>query len=116
LNFEMSRRVRIVPLLNVAIWLYLVGRSGIFSEDLSSKMFWINFLLFLGTGIGIISTTNFLAGSIPLSIGILLLTPHTVKGGWALLNLYIVAAIVIGFFSIIFKLASLGGRNSDTVE
>jgi hypothetical protein len=92
---------------SIGIWLWIVVRSGIFSENLQSSFFWINFLIFAAAGAGILATTHFLASALPLALGVMVARNVGIdaKGHWLLLNLYIVAATVIGLLAIMAKLA-----------
>ena len=93
-------------LASIGLWLWIVGRSEIWSADFTSKFFWINFLFFLAAGLGVAATTHFSASALPLALGIMAVTAQDIKGGWMWLSLYIVAAAVIGLFAGIIKLSA----------
>jgi hypothetical protein len=107
---------RIFGLASIGLWLWIVIRSEIWREDVTSKMFWINFLIFLAAGLGTAATTCFAASALPLLLGVMALTAHNVKAGWAWLNLYVVATAMIGFFAGIIKLAALNNRPSGPID
>jgi len=93
-------------LASIIVWLLIVGRSQIWLAGFTSKIFWINFLVFLAAGLGTVATTHFAASALPLCIGVMLLadSSHNVKAGWFWLSVYVGAAIVIGFFAGVIKL------------
>jgi hypothetical protein len=96
---------RIFWLTSIAIWLWIVIRSEIWSAGIASAGFWINFLIFLAVGLGTVAPTHLAASALPLLLGVMALTAHDVKAGWLWLNLYVVAAAAIGFFAAIIKLS-----------
>ena len=92
-------------LASIGLWLWIVIRSQIWSAGFTSDVFWINFLIFLAAGLGTAATTHFAASALPLWLGVLALTAHDAKAGWAWLNLYLVVGAAIGFFAGIIKLS-----------
>jgi hypothetical protein len=89
---------------SIGIWLWIVISSEIWSMDVASDAFWINLIIFLAAGLGIVATTHFAASALPLLLGVMVVTAHDVKAGWLWVNLYVIAATVIGFCAAIFKL------------
>jgi hypothetical protein len=91
---------------STGIWLWIVIRSGILTADIASADFWVNFLIFLAAGLGTVVTTHFAASALPLLLAVMAVTAHDVKAGWAWLNLYLIAATVIGFVAAIIRLSA----------
>jgi hypothetical protein len=93
-------------LASIGLWLWIVIRSEIWTIDVTSRGFWINLMLFLVAGLGTVATTHFTASAPPLLLGLMAATAHDVKAGWAWLNMYVIAAAAIGFFSAIVRLSA----------
>jgi hypothetical protein len=107
---------RIFWLASIGLWVWIVFRSEIWSAGLMTSLFWINFLIFLAAGLGVLATTHFAASALPLLLGVMALTAHGVKAGWFWLNVYVVAAAVIGFFAAIARLAALNNRLPEPID
>jgi hypothetical protein len=90
---------RIFWLASIGLWIWIVSRSQIWSAGLMSDIFWINFLIFLAAGLGALATTHFVASALPLCLGVMALTTDHGKAIWAFTSLYLMTAIVIGFFA-----------------
>jgi hypothetical protein len=86
-------------LASIVVWIWIVIRSGILSGKYSGPP--ENFMIFMLTGVAVIATTHFLAAMLPLGLGLLVLvnTGADAKGAWFLATIYIMSAIVIGFFA-----------------
>jgi hypothetical protein len=91
-------------LASIALWLWIVIHSGIWSAGFTSDIFLINALFFLAAGLGTLATTHFAANALPLLLGTMAITAHDVKADWLWVTLYILTSAVIGFVAGLIKL------------
>ncbi|VIO73699.1 hypothetical protein [Bradyrhizobium ivorense] len=99
-------------LTSTGVWLILMAGLLRHGYRMDSKFFWVNFLLFVTAGLGVLATTHFAAAAFPLAIGIAAVTTSDVKASAVYASIYVAVSVLIGIPAILVQLNALLDRRN----